>query len=51
MLALAKTEGVYFFVSDSLLDTEEYWWGNGGSYYKSDLLDYIEFKSFEGIYA
>ena len=28
VLALAKTEGVYFFVSDSLLDTEEYWWGN-----------------------
>ena len=51
VLALAKTEGVYFFVSDSLLDTEEYWWENGGSYYKSDLLDYIEFKSFEGIYA
>ena len=43
-------ENLYFFTSDNTKEIEEYWWQNGGLYYKADVLNIIDFKEFTALY-
>lgn len=50
IINLASNEKVYFFTSDNIKAIEEYWWGNGGLYYKADILNVVNFTEFTALY-